>query len=70
MKDLTFRELVRTMEARGENLADYFVGRMMTIIEEETGTFPDWSDKAPDWVVENCGVVKPKEKDRSIAERE
>lgn len=53
---MTFDELVRRMKKNGANLADVAIGRMMDIIEEETGTFPNWDDDAPQWVLDNCGV--------------
>lgn len=51
---MTFNEIVKHMEAKGNNLAEVAIGRMMDIIEEETGIFPDWNDVAPEWVVKNC----------------
>lgn len=53
-KRYTFSELVKIMESHGANLAEVAIGRMMDIIEEETGTWPNWSDEAPEWVVSNC----------------
>ena len=50
----TYRQLVARMERMGNNLADVAVGRMMDIVEEQTGEYPSWSDIAPDWVVSNC----------------
>ncbi len=50
----TYRQLVDRMERNGNNLADVAVGRMMEMVEEETGIFPNWSDVAPEWVVKNC----------------
>lgn len=58
MKNYTFSELVDIMESNGANLADVAISRMMTIIEEETGRFPNWTDKAPDWVLKNCGITE------------
>ena len=54
MKKYTFSELVNIMEKNGANLAEVAIGRMMDIIEEETGDFPNWTDIAPEWVVNNC----------------
>lgn len=51
---MTYNDLVEKMEALGCNLAEVAIGRMMDIVEEETGRFPDWNDKAPEWVVKNC----------------
>lgn len=53
-KKYTFSELVDIMERHGANMADIAIGHMMDAIEEETGTWPSWSDEAPDWVVNNC----------------
>lgn len=50
----TYRELVERLEKNGANLGEVAVARMMDIVCEETGDYPDWSDKAPDWVVNNC----------------
>lgn len=50
-KSYTFDELVKIMKLKGCNLAEIAIGRMMDIIEEQTGEWPDWSDIAPDWVV-------------------
>ena len=50
----TYQQLVDRMESKGNNLADVAVGRMMDIVEEQTGTYPDWNDVAPEWVVKNC----------------
>lgn len=50
----TYRELIETLEANGCNLADVAVVRMMAIVEEQTGKFPDYNDVAPDWVVRSC----------------
>ena len=46
---MTFQELVELMYDRGCNLADVAIGRMMDMIEEETGIWPDWDEIAPDW---------------------
>lgn len=53
-KAYTYNQLVNLMYENGSNLADVAIGRMMIIIEEETGVFPSWDDTAPDWVVNNC----------------
>lgn len=50
----TYRYLVDRMESKGNNLAEVAVGRMMDMVAEETGVYPDWGDTAPDWVVKNC----------------
>lgn len=51
---MTYAQLVRKMEDRGCNLADVAIGRMMDIVEEETGKWPNWDDEAPEWVINNC----------------
>lgn len=47
----TYQQLVEVMEMAGNNLALCAIERMMVIVEEETGVFPDWSDFAPQWVI-------------------
>ena len=51
---MTYRQLVEHMERMGNNLADVAIGRMMDIVFEETGNYPNWDDKAPEWIVKNC----------------
>ena len=53
-KKYTYDNLVEIMEKNGCNLAEVAIGRMMDIIEEQTGNWPSWSDIAPEWVVKNC----------------
>lgn len=53
-KNYTFDELESLMRSKGCNLADVAIGEMMDIIYDETGTYPSWSDIAPEWVVKNC----------------
>lgn len=50
---MTFNELIARAKAHGANLAEVAIGRMMIIIEEQTGEFPNYNDIAPDWVVKN-----------------
>jgi hypothetical protein len=52
---MTYGKLVEMMEDHGNNLAEVAIGRMMTIIEEQTGHFPDWDEEAADWVKNQCG---------------
>lgn len=56
MIEYTYRELLEIMNRRGCNQADVAIGRMMDIVEEETGCWPGWDDKAPEWVVKNCKI--------------
>lgn len=58
---MTYQELVETMQERGANLADVAIGRMMDMVEEETGVWPNWDDPAPDWVLEAAGMKVRKE---------
>ena len=53
-KNYTFEELVNIMESKGCNLTEYAIADMMDDIEGMTGTWPSWTDIAPDWVVRNC----------------
>ena len=53
-KNLTYSELLDIMYKDGNNLADVAMGRMMNIVEEETGNFPNWSDIVPEWILKNC----------------
>ena len=53
-KRYTYRTLLAEMQRRGANFAEVAIGRMMSIVEEETGNFPEWSDTPPDWVLRNC----------------
>lgn len=50
----TYNDLFTILSRNGCNLADVALGRMMVIVEEQTGVFPSWSDFAPDWIVRNC----------------
>lgn len=52
--EYTYNQLEEIMRQNGCNLADIAIGRMMIIVEEETGDFPNWNDIAPEWVVKNC----------------
>lgn len=51
---MTFAKLVDRLEKNGCNLAEVAIGSMMDIIEEQTGTFPNWTDNAPDWVIKTA----------------
>lgn len=53
-KNYTYDELVNLMKKKGCNLAEYAIADMMDMIEEETGTWPNWDEEAPEWVVKNC----------------
>lgn len=52
---MTYNEVLERMEnfCYNVDLASVALGRMMDIVEEETGVFPDWDDKAPDWIIKN-----------------
>lgn len=50
----TYNDLLEVMESRGANLAHVSLGRMMDMVEEDTGKWPRWSDIAQPWVVDVC----------------
>lgn len=50
----TYQQLLECLEQKGVNLAEIAIGRMMDIVEEQTGVYPNWNDEAPEWVVNNC----------------
>lgn len=54
MAHYTFSDLLHIMESSGNVLAEVALGRMMDIVEEKTGEFPDWDSQAPDWVINKC----------------
>ena len=56
IKKVSFAELLEWAE-KNTNVspADVALGRMMDIIEEQTGKWPNWDDEAPDWVLEYFG---------------
>lgn len=49
----TWRQLEEKLRKAGNNQADVAIGRMMDIVEEETGEWPDYGDIAPAWAVRN-----------------
>lgn len=51
---MTYSELLEKMEKQGCNLAEVAIGRMMFMVEEQTGEFPSWNDIAPQWIIDNC----------------
>ena len=53
---MTYIELLDKAEADGMNLAEIALCRMMDIVEEETGSWPNWEDEAPQWVLDNFGI--------------
>lgn len=52
--ELTYSELLEQTIERGasEHWATSTIMRLMDDIEKHTGTWPDWSSPAPDWVRE------------------
>lgn len=50
----TYSELENKMRKNGNNLADVAIRRMMDIVEEKTGNFPNWNDTVPEWIVKIC----------------
>lgn len=55
---MTYAQLLDRAFKDGANLADVALGRMMDIVEEETGRFPKWTDKVPEWILENFGYKR------------
>ena len=53
---MNFSELLEKLEKSGCNFAEVTIGRMMDIVEEETGKFPNWNEKVPEWILRNCGI--------------
>ena len=51
---MTYTELLEKA-LKTMNRADVALGRMMDIVEEQTGRFPAWSDEVPAWILENFG---------------
>ena len=51
---ITYNQLLEDMYNRGANCADIALGRMMDMVEDETGEWPSWDDAAPQWVIDNC----------------
>lgn len=53
---MTYTELLEWEEEKtNNNLADVALGRMMIIVEEETGKFPSWDDEVPKWILDKFG---------------
>lgn len=55
MKSYTYEEILYIFEERGL-LVETALGRFMDQVYEDTGVYPDWSDKAPEWIVNFCGL--------------
>jgi len=51
---MTFTELLNKAE-KNMNCAYTAMLDMMDIIEEQTGSWPNWDDEAPAWVLRNFG---------------
>ena len=51
---MTYQELLESVEDQ-MSCAEVALGRMMDIVEEQTGSFPSWDDKAPEWILKNFG---------------
>ena len=52
---MTYSKLLDWAYSKGMNLADVALGSMMDIVEEQTGNWPKWTDKVPEWILENFG---------------
>lgn len=53
---MTYSELLSWAFKHGMNCADIALGDMMDIVAEEEGTYPAWSDRAPEWILSNFGI--------------
>ena len=57
---MTYTQILEYCEKHTNvNLAAVVLMRMMDIVEEETGNWPDWNDKAPQWILDNFGISWP-----------
>ncbi len=52
---MTYSKLLSKAENDGMNCAETALGRMMDIVEEETGKWPNWNDEVPEWILKNFG---------------
>ena len=55
---MNYSELLNKAEQDGMNCAETALGRMMNMVEEETGSWPNWSDQVPSWILKNFGYAK------------
>ena len=54
---MTYTQILEHCEQNTNiNLADVALMQMMDIIEEETGSWPNWEDEAPQWILNNFGI--------------
>lgn len=53
MKNYTYEEILYILEERG-CIVETTIERMMIIVEEQTGTAPNWNDNAPEWIIKKC----------------
>lgn len=53
---MTYSDLLDRIDEMGLSCGDIALGRMMDIVEEQTGKWPSWEDKAPAWILKQFGV--------------
>lgn len=54
---MTYSRLLAKAEQDGNNCAEVALGRMMDIVEEQTGSWPNWNDQVPEWILNNFGYA-------------
>lgn len=54
---MTYRELIAWAEAN-TNITnpEFTLGQMMDVVEEQTGTWPNWGDQVPEWIMNEFGA--------------
>ncbi len=55
---MTYSKLLAKAEQDGCNCAEIALGRMMDIVEEQTGRWPNWNEEVPGWILNNFGYTQ------------
>lgn len=53
---MTYAEIARALFNKGYTMADAATDRMMDLVQDETGIYPDRDEPAPEWVIAACGL--------------
>lgn len=53
---MTYAEIAGSLYEKGYTMADAATERMMDLVQDETGIWPDWDEPAPTWVIVACGL--------------
>ena len=53
---MTFKEIALALYNKGYTMADAATERMMDLVQDETGIYPDPDEAAPLWVILACGL--------------